>query len=49
MSSSIPEYTSQPFTVNGDYIPVPGDFNGDFIDDILSYQIFYFGVKFSLK
>ncbi len=38
MSGSQPEYTSQPFTVNGEYIPVPGDFNGSGRTDILWYK-----------
>ncbi|MBD2575226.1 FG-GAP-like repeat-containing protein [Arthrospira platensis] len=33
----IPEYTSQPFTVNGEYIPLAGDFNGSGRTDILWY------------
>jgi len=35
---STPTYTSSPFTVNGVYEPISGDFNGDGYGDILWYK-----------
>ncbi|NEQ77198.1 MAG: S8 family serine peptidase [Okeania sp. SIO2C9] len=37
-TSSEPSYISTPVTINGEYEPIPGDFNGDNNTDVLWYR-----------